>query len=148
MAVVRAVEGLGDDDWEWIEPNGPARPDFRIFCGDGRPIGVEVTQHVDDDELAYRSAVEDLQGNIAAAELSNAWTLGVERGRRRLKDSLGDIRRVLGEIERAGGCPRELLADAKRRFDPRPFLHDLSVLWPGRRWTRPAGLLCMNGEED
>ena len=32
-AVVRAVEGLGDDDWEWIEPNRSAKPDFRVFTG-------------------------------------------------------------------------------------------------------------------
>ena len=125
-AVIRAVQGLGDD-WEWIEPNGPAKPDFRIFSGDGRTIGVEITQHVDDDELEYRSAVEKLQGNIAAPELSHSWTLAVQRGNRRLKDSLGDIRRVLGEIERTGGCPKEMLAEAQRRFDPRPYLHDMSV---------------------
>ena len=103
---------------------------------------MEVTQHVDDDELAYRSAVEKLKGNIVAPELPNTWTLGVERGSRRLKDSLGDIRRVLGEIEWAGGCPGELLAEAQRRFDPRPFLHDLSVFvaWEALDETRRSSL--------
>lgn len=126
-AVIRTVEGLGDDDWEWIKPNGPAKPDFRILSGDGCTIGVEITNHVDDDDLDFRSAVEDLKGNIVAPELSHAWTLGVERGTRRLKESLGDIRRVLAEIEKTGGCSRDMLAEAQRRFDPRPFLNHLSV---------------------
>lgn len=86
--------------------------------------------------------MEKLQGDIVAPELSHAWTLVVERGNRRLKDSLGDIRRVLAEIERAGGCPREVRAEAQRRFDPRPFLHDLSVYltWEALDETRRPSL--------
>ena len=45
----------------------------------------------------------------------------MERGNKRLKDLLEDTRRTLAEIERTGGCPREMLAEAQRWFDPAAF---------------------------
>ena len=126
LAVIQTVEGLDDTDWEWVRPGGSPKPDLRVALGDGRTAHVEITSHVDGDELAFRKAVKRLQGEVAAPELSHRWTLAVERGNIRLKDALGGIRRVLRSIERTGRCPAGMLSEAQRRFDPRRYFEDWS----------------------
>ena len=146
LAVIQTVGGLGDTEWEWVQPGRSPTPDLEVTLGKGRTAGVEITSHVNSDEMAFQKAFESLQGEVAAPELSYRWTLIVERGNTKLKDAMGGIRRLLRNIERTGRSPAEMLAEAERGSILVATLRIGRPISRGSPWMKPAVPPCTCGQ--
>jgi len=58
LGVIQTVGGLGDTEWEWVQPGRSPTPDLEVTLGKGRTAGVEITSHVNSDEMAFQKAFE------------------------------------------------------------------------------------------
>ena len=125
LEVIKRVERLGQGDWEWITPGNTPTPDLRIKTLSAL---VEITSHVASDQKQYWDAMRMFEEPQPVPGLTNEWTLLVMHGPSRIRDSLKRVEPVLREIEARGGSPADMLREAKRRFNPRPYLDNRAIL--------------------
>ena len=130
LEVIKRVERLDPDDWEWIPQGKGTTPDLRIKKP---PTVVEITSHVNSEDIQFWEAKGTFDKDQAVPGLKHKWALAISPGQRRIKDSIEPLKQVLREIEAKGGPRSDMLAEGRRRFDPDQYLHNRVPL---NQWHR------------
>ena len=125
LEVIKRVERLGPNDWEWVPGGKDPTPDLRIKRP---PALVEATSDVNSEHIRFWEAKGTFDKDQAVSGLKHRWALVISPGRIRIRDSIESLEQVLREIESRGGSRNDMLAEARRRFDPHAYLRNLVPL--------------------
>ncbi|MDE0131955.1 MAG: hypothetical protein OXQ32_06805 [bacterium] len=135
-----AIRGV--DDWEWVLEGRDPTPDL---LSRSRSVVVEIISDVNSEDIQFWKAKGTFDEDRAVPGLRYKWTFVISRGPRRIKDAVKSLIQVLREIEGKGGSPREMLAEAERRFDRVPILTTGYPSTGGICFPRTTVLPCGSG---